>query len=132
VRHPVDLAQPDRTLPSRAQHPRQPPPTLLGLLLNPQIISESAKIDEQYEGCWSFFDVRGKVRRPLSIEVEHQDVDDTRRITVFARGVARLVAHEIDHLRGTLYKDIILDHSTLVPVESYGGTGASWLYSPGC
>lgn len=84
------------------------------------------------EGCWSFFDVRGKVRRPLSIEVEHQDVDDTRRITVFARGVARLVAHEIDHLRGTLYKDIILDHSTLVPVESYGGTGASWLYSPGC
>ena len=42
-------------------------------LLNPQIIGESAETDEQYEGCWSFFYVRGKVRRPLSIEVEHQD-----------------------------------------------------------
>ena len=31
--------------------------------------------DEQYEGCLSFFDVRGMVPRPLAIEVEHQDID---------------------------------------------------------
>ena len=31
-------------------------------LLNPRICDESAGTDEQYEGCLSFFDVRGKVR----------------------------------------------------------------------
>ena len=64
-------------------------------LLNPQIINESAETDNQYEGCWSFFDVRGRVPRPLSIEVEHEEIDRTRRITVFDHAEARLVAHEV-------------------------------------
>jgi peptide deformylase len=34
-------------------------------LLNPRISDESADTDEQYEGCLSFFDVRGMVPRPL-------------------------------------------------------------------
>lgn len=34
--------------------------------LNPRVISESAETDEQYEGCLSFFDVRGIVPRPLA------------------------------------------------------------------
>ena len=53
--------------------------------------------------CLSFFDVRGVVNRPLTLHVEHQDVDGQRRITIFDRGAARLVAHEIDHLHGLLY-----------------------------
>ena len=32
-----------------------------------------------------------------AIHVEHQDAGGQRRITIFERGVARLVAHEIDH-----------------------------------
>jgi len=95
------------------------------ILINPQIISESAETDEQYEGCWSFFDVRGKVPRALSIEVEHQDIDGTRRITVFDRAVARLVAHEIDHLRGQLYVDR-LSGGTLIPMSEYEGSGSAW------
>jgi hypothetical protein len=31
-------------------------------------------------------DVRGMVPRPLAIEVEHQDIDGTVRITAFERG----------------------------------------------
>jgi peptide deformylase len=50
-------------------------------LLNPRIIDQSTAIDEQYEGCLSFFDVRGVVPRPLEIEVEHQTVDGETRIT---------------------------------------------------
>jgi hypothetical protein len=49
--------------------------------------------DEQYEGCLSFFDLRGLVPRSLTLEVEHQEIDGQRRITVFQRGIARLVAH---------------------------------------
>uniref|UniRef100_UPI003D72D059 peptide deformylase n=1 Tax=Streptomyces sp. 1222.5 TaxID=1881026 RepID=UPI003D72D059 len=97
-------------------------------LLNPRVIEESAESDDQYEGCWSFFDVRGKVPRPLSITVEHQDVDGERRITMFDHGVARLVAHEIDHLEGTLYTARMRPGADPIPVSEYRGTGRSWNY----
>jgi hypothetical protein len=43
------------------------------------------------------------VPRPLVLHVEHQAIDGERQITIFEKGMARLVAHEIDHLYGTLY-----------------------------
>jgi len=92
-------------------------------LLNPIVIEESDATDEQYEGCWSFFDVRGKVSRPVTIHVEHQDVDGSRHITRFDRGDARLVAHEIDHLNGILYSDRLPSPDALIPVSEYRGTG---------
>jgi peptide deformylase len=82
-------------------------------LLNPRATAET---DEQYEGCLSLFHVRGMVPRPLAIEVEHQDVDGHQRITIFERAVARLVAHELDHLM-KVYK----------PKES-SGVGQGWRY----
>jgi peptide deformylase len=48
-------------------------------LLNPRIVEESAETDEQYEGCLSFFDVRGMAPRPLVMHVEHQDINGSRR-----------------------------------------------------
>jgi peptide deformylase len=98
-------------------------------LLNPQIIDQSSDQDEQYEGCLSFFDVRGKVSRPLRIQVEHQRVDGSTHLTVFERGVARLVAHEIDHLAGVLYIDHMTDSANVLPVEQYRGGGQSWQYA---
>lgn len=59
-------------------------------LINSRVIEE-APGDEQYEGCLSFFDVRGMVPRPLVLHVEHEDIDGQRRITIFDRGTARLV-----------------------------------------
>jgi peptide deformylase len=60
------------------------------------VVIEETPGDEQYEGRLSFFDVRGVVNRPLNLHVEHQDLDGNRRITIFDRGTARLVAREID------------------------------------
>lgn len=97
-------------------------------LLNPRITDESADKDEQYEGCLSFFDVRGKVPRALAIEVEHQDVDGTVRITTFERGTARLVNHEIDHLGGVLYTSRMKPGTVPIPVAKYKGTGRRWSY----
>ncbi len=98
-------------------------------LLNPQITDQSDDQDEQYEGCLSFFDVRGKVPLPLRIQVEHQHVDGTTHLTVFDRGLARLVAHEIDHLTGALYTDHMADSTTVIPVEQYRGSGQTWQYT---
>lgn len=97
-------------------------------LLNPRIIDQSSEEDEQYEGCLSFFDVRGMVPRPSVIEVEHQDLEGNTRITVFEYGVARLVAHEVDHLHGKLYKVHMRPGVEPIPVSQYKGTGRGWSY----
>jgi peptide deformylase len=97
-------------------------------LLNPRVTDESAETDEQYEGCLSFFDVRGMVPRPLAIEVEHQDIDGTTRITTFERGMARLVYHEIDHLFGVLYRARMRPGIEPIPVSKYKEAGRQWTY----
>jgi peptide deformylase len=97
-------------------------------LLNPRICDESADTDEQYEGCLSFFDVRGMVPRPLAIEVEHQETDGTIRITTFERGVARLVCHEVDHLFGKLYRSRMKPGVEPISVSMYKGGGQQWTY----
>ncbi|MFF4644941.1 peptide deformylase [Streptomyces sp. NPDC001389] len=97
-------------------------------LFNPRIIEESGGFDEQYEGCLSFFDVRGMVPRPMSISVEHTDIDGQQRITIFERGHARLVAHEVDHLYGELYRSKMRPGVEPIPVSEYRGTGSTWQY----
>ncbi|WP_433264712.1 peptide deformylase [Actinosynnema sp. CS-041913] len=97
-------------------------------LLNPVIIETGAETDEQYEGCLSFFDVRCLIPRPLQIHVEHTDITGEKKITVFERGMARLVAHEVDHLHGTLCRDLLPHGRQPIPVEQYRGTGHTWTY----
>ncbi|MFE0651022.1 peptide deformylase [Streptomyces sp. NPDC059534] len=97
-------------------------------LFNPRIIEEGGGFDEQYEGCLSFFDVRGMVPRPMSLSVEHTDIDGQQRITIFERGHARLVAHEVDHLHGQLYRSKMRPGVQPIPVSEYRGTGSQWSY----
>jgi peptide deformylase len=99
------------------------------VLLNPRVVGESTEQDELYEGCLSFFDVRGRVPRARHLEVEHTALDGTRRVEVFQDGLARLVAHEIDHLEGWLYDDRMRPDARLVPVEEYEEAGQPWRYT---
>jgi peptide deformylase len=98
------------------------------VLLNPRIVGESVDQDERHEGCLSFFDVRGLVARPLLIEVEHADFTGARQTTTYDRALARLVAHEIDHLGGLLYADRMAPGERLIPVEEYAEHGHPWVY----
>ncbi|MFC8520734.1 peptide deformylase [Streptomyces sp. NPDC057257] len=108
----------------------QPPEDGAGaiVLLNPRVTSASEESDEQYEGCLSFFDVRGLVPRPLRITVETTALDGTTVTTVYERGLARLIAHEIDHLDGLLYLTRMRPGVDPIPVEQYRQTGRSWAY----
>ena len=101
------------------------------VLLNPVVIGESSDSDSQYEGCLSFFDVRGVVPRARRIEVEHTLPDGNTAITVFVDALARLVAHEVDHLHGMTYKARMADGTEPIPVEEYRGVGKSWSYDRG-
>jgi peptide deformylase len=67
------------------------------------------------------------VPRPHRIEVEHQDLDGHTHITAFQGGHARLVAHEVDHLHGTLYRERMRPGTPPIPVSQYKGTGYPWI-----
>jgi peptide deformylase len=91
------------------------------VLLNPRVVGESVDHDERYEGCLSFFDVRGLVSRPLLVEVEHESLSGERTVTTFTDAMARLVAHEVDHIGGLLYPDRMPPDGRLVHVDEHSG-----------
>ena len=71
-------------------------------LINPEIIESSG---EQYgaEGCLSFPDEYGLVRRPMDVTVRAQDRNG-EFFTVSGTGLtARCFGHEIDHLDGVVF-----------------------------
>ncbi|MEU7416828.1 peptide deformylase [Streptomyces antibioticus] len=98
------------------------------ILLNPRITSRSDELDEQYEGCLSFFDVRGLVPRPLRITVETTALTGETVTAVYERGLARLIHHEVDHLDGLLYTTRMRTGVDPIPVEEYRQTGRAWAY----
>lgn len=108
------------------QPPSRDTPAIV--LLNPRITDRSEEQDEQYEGCLSFFDVRGLVPRPLTITVETTALDGTTVTTVYERGLARLVHHEVDHLDGLLYLARMRPGVEPVSVDEYRQTGRAWAY----
>ncbi len=122
------LAAPQLNLDWTAAVVRPPGPGAAIVLLNPRVLASSPEVDEQYEGCLSFFDVRGPVVRPLWIEVEFSRFNGERVVRRFERAQARLVAHEIDHLLGALYVDRMAPGVALVGVEEYPETGLPWRY----
>jgi peptide deformylase len=98
------------------------------VLLNPQIVACSDEQDEQYEGCLSFFDVRGLVPRPLGIVVESTTLTGELTTREYRDGIARLIQHEIDHLDGILYTSRMLAGVEPIPVGQYRQTGKTWSY----
>jgi peptide deformylase len=58
-----------------------------------------------YEGCLSVPGLTGVVARHRSVRVEALDQDGQPVDRVFSGWAARIVQHEVDHLRGRLYLD---------------------------
>ncbi|MCQ4201274.1 peptide deformylase [Streptomyces coelicoflavus] len=83
------------------------------------VAEPSAEVDRQYEGCLSFFDVRGLVPRPLHIVIAHTELDGIPRPTRFDHGLACLFLHELDHFDGKLYRSrLIAGTPSLITVTS--------------
>ncbi len=80
------------------------PDTLLALV-NPRILTCSDETDCVEEGCLSVPGIRGKVERPIMIEVEYQDIRGERHCVQVDGLVSRIIQHEIDHLDGVLFVD---------------------------
>jgi peptide deformylase len=75
--------------------------------------------EEDWEGCLSIPDLRGKVPRYTSIHVQAWDRDG-RELDYVAHGFhARVIQHEFDHLNGKVYLDRMRDLSTLAFLQEF-------------
>jgi len=73
--------------------------------INPKIIKRSWRKEINQEGCLSIPEVFGNVKRSKSVLIKATD-EKGKNFTIHAHGIlARVIQHEYDHLRGTLFID---------------------------
>ena len=89
-------------------------------LINPEITVVGDDTAEDWEGCLSIPDIRGRVVRAREIKVKAYDRRG-RRIEINARGfTARVIQHETDHLDGVLFFDRMESLETLTFLDEFG------------
>jgi peptide deformylase len=83
------------------------------VLVNPDVTVLDEEMIEDWEGCLSIPDFRGRVPRWSKLRVDALDRKG-QRIQVTADGFfARVIQHEFDHLMGKVYLDRMRDLKTL-------------------
>ena len=88
-------------------------------LINPEIEIVDETIVEDWEGCLSIPDIRGRVPRAREIKVRAYD-RNARKIEMTARNyIARVIQHETDHLHGVLFLDRMTSLETITFIEEF-------------
>lgn len=77
----------------------------LTVLINPKITPTTQQTEEDWEGCLSLPDLRGKVPRSTQVRVEAYDRQGKKLNYVARDFQARVVQHECDHLIGKVFVD---------------------------
>jgi peptide deformylase len=92
----------------------------LMVLINPEIEPIGREIVEDWEGCLSIPDIRGKVPRNRQIVVRAYDRFG-KRVEIQASGfTARVIQHETDHLDGVLFMDRMKGLQSLAFLDEFG------------
>jgi peptide deformylase len=104
-----------------ADNPRYPqkPNVPLAVLINPKITPLTEEMEEDWEGCLSVPDLRGRVPRYKSIRVQAWDRSGNELDFVAEDFHARVIQHEFDHLHGKVYLDRMRDFSTLTFLQEF-------------
>ena len=88
-------------------------------IINPEITVVGADVVEDWEGCLSIPDIRGRVPRAREIKVRALDRKG-ERIELHVRNFpARVIQHETDHLDGVLFFDRMTSFETLTFLDEY-------------
>ena len=100
--------------PGEDEHETDPLP-----LINPEITPIGDDIVEDWEGCLSVPDIRGRVPRAREIKVRAFDRKG-ERIEIRAHDFpARVIQHETDHLDGVLFLDRMRSLESLTFLDEY-------------
>jgi peptide deformylase len=88
-------------------------------IINPEITPVGADIVDDWEGCLSIPDIRGRVPRHAEIKLRALDRNG-ERIELRANGFsARVIQHETDHLDGVLFFDRMRSFESLTFLDEY-------------
>jgi peptide deformylase len=89
------------------------------VLINPEIAVVGSDIVDDWEGCLSVPDIRGRVPRAREIKVRAFDRKG-ERIEIRAHDFpARVIQHETDHLDGILFFDRMRSLESLTFLDEY-------------
>ncbi|MBI3088586.1 MAG: peptide deformylase [Candidatus Omnitrophica bacterium] len=95
----------------------------LTVLINPRITASAKQLAEDWEGCLSVNDLRGKVPRTQWVDVEAFN-QKGERVKFHAEGFfARVIQHECDHLAGKVFLDRMPNLLTLSHLQELARYG---------
>jgi peptide deformylase len=91
----------------------------LTAIINPIVTAHSEETEEDWEGCLSIPDLRGRVPRWHSLDIT--GLDRIGQEISFSAGqfFARVLQHEIDHLDGIVFPDRMRDFSSLTHLREF-------------
>ena len=89
------------------------------VLVNPEITRIGGDIIEDWEGCLSIPDIRGRVPRAREIKVRALDRKGAKVELRAQNFGARVIQHEADHLDGILFFDRMRSFESLTFLEEY-------------
>jgi peptide deformylase len=87
--------------------------------INPIVTPTNDEIVEDWEGCLSIPDIRGKVPRPREVVIKALDRRGKPFELALKNYPARFVQHETDHLDGVLFFDRMKAFETLTFMEEF-------------
>jgi peptide deformylase len=89
-------------------------------LINPEIEPVTRETIEDWEGCLSIPEIRGRVPRARQIAVRAYDRTG-KKVEIQASGfTARVIQHETDHLDGVLFLDRMKTFQSLTFLDEFG------------
>ena len=89
-------------------------------LINPEITPVGRESVEDWEGCLSIPDIRGRVPRSREIVVRAYDRTGKRVEMQVSGFTARVIQHEADHLDGILFFDRMISFESLTFLDEFG------------
>lgn len=89
-------------------------------IINPEITVVGRESVDDWEGCLSIPDIRGRVPRARQIVVRAYDRNGKRIEIKASNFTARVIQHETDHLDGVLFFDRMKSFESLTFLEEFG------------
>jgi peptide deformylase len=89
------------------------------VLVNPNVTVLDEELIDDWEGCLSIPELRGRVPRWRKLRVDALDRHGNKLELVAEGFAARVVQHEFDHLMGKVYLDRMHDFKTLTHLGEF-------------